>query len=82
MDLELDNVIFLGQLLGEELKQQYKDCIATVLPCNYFENMPISIIESFIHGKPVIGSNLGGIPESGFRGLWLPAGLDILRQWW
>ena len=59
----LDNVEFTGFKNRNEIKDYYQNCIATILPCNWFENFPTSNIESFINGKPVIASNIGGIPE-------------------
>ncbi len=59
----LPNIKFLGYKTGKELEEQYKNCIATILPCNWFENFPRSILESFVHGKPSIASRVGGIPE-------------------
>lgn len=61
--LGLDNVEFLGFRSGKELEEEYKNCIATILPCNWFENFPTTVLESFAYGKPVIASNVGGIPE-------------------
>ena len=34
-----------------------------VIPSEWYENGPISLLESFASGKPVIGSDVGGIPE-------------------
>ena len=62
-ELALSNVEFLGFMVGEELELLYKNCIATILPCNWFENFPTSVIESFVYAKPVIGTRIGGIPE-------------------
>jgi glycosyltransferase involved in cell wall biosynthesis len=59
----LDNIKFLGYKSGIELEEEYKNCIATILPCNWFENFPRSILESFFYGKPSIASKVGGIPE-------------------
>ncbi|MFH0702000.1 MAG: glycosyltransferase family 4 protein [bacterium] len=61
--LNLSNVKFLGFKLGKELEQEYRNCIATILPCNWFEAFGLTIIESFAYGKPVIASDVGGIPE-------------------
>ncbi|NLF84305.1 MAG: glycosyltransferase family 4 protein, partial [Candidatus Gastranaerophilales bacterium] len=61
--LGLDNIDFLGFRSGKELEEEYKNCIATILPCNWFENFPTTILESYAYGKPVIASKLGGIPE-------------------
>lgn len=59
----LTNVKFLGKKNREELIQEYQNCIAVIVPSNGFENFPTVSLESFINGKPVIGSNIGGIPE-------------------
>lgn len=62
-ELDLSNVEFLGFITGEELCNLYKNCIATIIPCNWFENFPTSVIESFAYAKPVVGTRIGGIPE-------------------
>ena len=59
----LSNIKFLGFLDREKTYEELQNCIATILPCNWFENFPTTILESFINGKPVIASNIGGIPE-------------------
>ncbi len=59
----LDNVRFLGFKSGKELYDIYKGCIASILTCYWFENFPTTILETFVNGKPAIGSNIGGIPE-------------------
>ena len=59
----LNNIHFLGFKNRTEIKEEYQNCIATILPCNWFENFPTTNMESFINGKPVIASNIGGIPE-------------------
>ena len=61
--LELSNVVFTGFKTGKELEDEYKGCIATILPCNWFEIFGLTILESFAFGKPVIASHIGGIPE-------------------
>jgi len=61
--LRVQNVIFKGFLKGKELDEEYKNCIATILPCNWFETFGLTIIESFAWGKPVIASRIGAIPE-------------------
>ncbi len=37
--------------------------MAVVIPSQWYENYPRSVIEAFALGKPVIGSRIGGIPE-------------------
>lgn len=59
----LTNVEFLGFKNREEIKEEYQNCIAVIVPSNWFEIFGMVNIEAMINGKPVIGSNIGGIPE-------------------
>ena len=59
----LDNVKFLGHKSGVELREEYKNCIASVVPSYWYEAFGLVIAEAFSFGKPVIGSNIGAIPE-------------------
>jgi glycosyltransferase involved in cell wall biosynthesis len=64
IDIEgIDNVILLGYKRGEGLKNEIRKSMFVILPSTCFENNPMSIIEAFALGKPVIGSRIGGIPE-------------------
>jgi glycosyltransferase involved in cell wall biosynthesis len=58
-----DKVEFLGYLDRESLKKIIKGAMFVVVPSQWYENFPYSILESFAFGKPVVGSNIGGIPE-------------------
>jgi len=58
-----ENVYFLGYMPHRSLKGEIKKAMAVVLPSEWYENYPFSILESFALGKPVIGSAIGGIPE-------------------
>jgi len=59
----MNNVEFLGYQTGEALKESFKNCKALIIPSECYENAPMTVVEAFAYGKPVIGSNLGGIPE-------------------
>ncbi len=61
--LNLSNVEFLGLKTLSELELLYKNSIATILPSVCSEVFGLTIVESFVFGKPVIASNIGGIPE-------------------
>ncbi|GEL44316.1 glycosyl transferase [Methylorubrum extorquens] len=56
-------VRFLGRLEAEALERAVAGSCATVLPSEWFENAPLSILESYSYGRPVIGARIGGIPE-------------------
>lgn len=57
------NVRFLGFKKGEELQSLIRNASFIVVPSETYENNPMTIIEAYTSGKPVIGSRLGGIPE-------------------
>lgn len=59
----LTNVELLGFLSGDELYNTISKARFLVIPSEWYENNPISVIESLALGTPVIGSNIGGIPE-------------------
>jgi glycosyltransferase involved in cell wall biosynthesis len=56
-------VEFLGYLSGSALHAAICSARAVVLPSEWYENAPMSILESYALGKPVIGADIGGIPE-------------------
>lgn len=62
-DHNLDNVKFVGYKTGDELNKMIMEASYTVLPSECYENCPMSVLESFAMGKPVIGARIGGIPE-------------------
>lgn len=58
-----ENVRFTGRLNGRALRDAVRGCMFTVLPSEWYENHPLSVVESFALGKPVVGADIGGIPE-------------------
>lgn len=71
------NVKFLGHIKGERLKRTIRNSLFAILPSEWYENCPYSILEAFALGKPVIGSDIGGIPElieDGVNGLLFESG--------
>lgn len=59
----IGNVVFLGFRKGKELHDEIKRSMFAVVPSQWYENNPLSVLEAFALGKPVIGSRIGGIPE-------------------
>jgi len=60
---ENDKIKFLGYLNREEIKSLIEKARFSVIPSEWFENNPLSGIESLHLGTPVLGANIGGIPE-------------------
>lgn len=57
------DVTFLGHLGGKALHDAVRNARAVVLPSEWYENAPVSVLEAYALGKPVIGARVGGIPE-------------------
>ncbi len=82
------DVEFLGFCSGADLHGLIRDARAVVLPSEWYENAPISMLESYALGTPVIGADIGGIPEmidTGETGWLFPSGdaealADILTR--
>ena len=59
----LDNIKILGFKSGQELIDIVGNAKAVILPSEWYENGPYSAIEALQLGIPIIGANIGGIPE-------------------
>ncbi len=79
----LRDVEFKGALFGESLAREYARCSVCVLPSKYVKDDPaneglgLTLIEASMHGKPIIGTLHGGIPEivkDGVNGFLVPEG--------
>lgn len=56
-------VRFTGYLSGSALSGALRGARVVVIPSECYENAPLSLLEAFAAGKPVLGSRIGGIPE-------------------
>lgn len=57
------NIEFKGFQTGAALTNYVKNSRCVVLPSEWYENGPYSAMEAMALGKPLIVSNLGGLPE-------------------
>lgn len=59
----VNNIKNVGFQKGEALKTLIREARFSIYPSEWYENCPFSVMESQIYGTPVLGSNIGGIPE-------------------
>ena len=57
------NIEFLGMLDAEGVARLLTHARLSVVPSQWYENNPLSVIESLCAGTPVAGAQMGGIPE-------------------
>lgn len=80
--LGLTNIEFLGNKDEQQLKRLIYGCKFVILPSLCYENFPMSVMEVFSCGKPVLASKIGGIPElvkNGFNGFLFEPGNE--KDW-
>ena len=58
-----DRVELLGFLDSKKIKEYVRKARVVIVPSICRENCPYSVLETLAMGRPIIGSNLGGIPE-------------------
>lgn len=71
------NIRYVGFQQGEALATLVREARAVVVPSEWYENCPMSVLEAKAAGTPVIGARIGGIPEliqDGIDGMLFPAG--------
>ena len=79
-----ERIIFHGFAQGKVLDEIFTKCSYVIIPSLGYENSPLVVSQSMNKGLPVIGSNIGGIPElikDGYDGfLFEPGNVDSLHH--
>ena len=60
---KVKNACCVGFKTGKDLEEIIKKAKLSISPSEWYENCPFSVIEAQQYGTPVIGANIGGIPE-------------------
>ena len=59
----ISNIKNVGFQKGEDLEKLIREARFYIYPSEWYENCPFSVMESQMYGTPVLGANIGGIPE-------------------
>lgn len=62
-ELANEHIEFVGFKQWDEIKEIVGKARFSVIPSEWYENNPLSVIEAQCLGTPVLGTNIGGIPE-------------------
>jgi glycosyltransferase involved in cell wall biosynthesis len=60
---QIQNVKLLGKMAKEEVFRFVQHALFVVVPSEWYENLPYSLVEALLLAKPVLGADIGGIPE-------------------
>lgn len=59
----VDNIENVGFKSGEQLRTLISNARFSICPSQCYENCPFSVMESQMYGTPVLGADIGGVPE-------------------
>lgn len=60
---DVENIRNVGFQRGDALEKLIREARFSVYPSEWYENCPFSVMESQMYGTPVLGADIGGIPE-------------------
>ena len=59
----IPNIKNVGFQKGSALEKLIREARFSIYPSEWYENCPFSVMESQMYGTPVLGADIGGIPE-------------------
>ena len=59
----ITNIKNVGFQTGIALENLIREACFSIYPSEWYENCPFSVMESQMYGTPVLGADIGGIPE-------------------
>lgn len=59
----IENIENVGFQNGKALEKLIRGARFSIYPSEWYENCPFSVMESQMYGTPVLGTDIGGIPE-------------------
>ena len=60
---DVPNIKNVGFQTGDKLEKLIREARLSIYPSEWYENCPFSVMESQMYGTPVLGADIGGIPE-------------------
>lgn len=60
---DIADVIFHGNISGEQIKKQFKESDLYILPTTHGEGMATSILEAMAFGLPIVSRPVGGVKD-------------------
>lgn len=60
---KIENIVFKGFVANDEVKKIVGESKALILPTQWYEGFPMSIVEAYSVGTPVVGSNMGNVGD-------------------
>ena len=80
---QVENIENRGFITGEKLEALIQRAALSIYPSEWYENCPFSVMESIQYGTPVLGADIGGIPElidEGVTGELFESGNEMMLE--
>lgn len=68
-DAKGSNIEFLGHMNFDQIRPYLQGCLATIVPSEWYDNLPNVILESYGFKKAVISSDCGSLTEAVIDGV-------------